>query len=484
MTDKQTNTATTGAPAKTAAPTLLAAAPPAPAPKSGRGLAAFALLVALGAGGASGYLWYLGQQEQIAQTNRLDAAIKQAIAQRDPEFQALKAQVQQLQAIKSGLEQLRSDNQALKEQMLGLSGDLQPLKNAVTLGQGETEVVKNENKLLRESHDAHKSTVQQQKQNFEQQLKAQREQLAALGEQLKSLKLSNGALQENLETLKSVAARGGDVNAFPLAEVDYLLRLADSKLKLERNVTTARLALESAQQRLKAVDETGLAPIQTQLSEAIASLRGVKLPDYSALAHKLVSMEDTLDKLPVRLNSGVPDIKNQVKPATSVALSNDAERSWWERGSEAVWNQFKGIVVIRHQRSEAPPLIAMENEFFLRQNLRLELDSMRAALLRGDATSYQDAYILTRDWTERYFDTQDAQVSTFLAELQALQAVPFNTYIPDLTGLRQSFAEFLAHRQPVRAVRPAAPAAAPKPVAPAAEPPATEPPAATEGAQS
>ena len=34
----------------------------------------------------------------------------------------------------------------------------------------------------------------------------------------------------------------------------------------------------------------------------------------------------------------------------------------------------RDIVVIRRVRSDAPPLIAMEEEFFLRQNLRLELE--------------------------------------------------------------------------------------------------------------
>ncbi|MCK7577855.1 MAG: hypothetical protein MZV65_20130 [Chromatiales bacterium] len=45
---------------------------PPPIPKSGRGLAGFALLIALGAAGGSGYLWYLWQQEQAAQAGRLD----------------------------------------------------------------------------------------------------------------------------------------------------------------------------------------------------------------------------------------------------------------------------------------------------------------------------------------------------------------------------------------------------------------------------
>ncbi|HPF57195.1 MAG TPA: uroporphyrinogen-III C-methyltransferase [Candidatus Competibacteraceae bacterium] len=449
-------------PAVAPAPLATPAAAPTPTPKSGRGLAAFALLMALGAGGGSGYLWYLWQQEQATQTTRLDQAIKQAIAQRDPEFQALKTTVGELQALKgpidqnkNAISQLRTGDQNLKEQLLSLTGDLQPLKNAIELQKGETEIAKSEIKLLRESHETHKNLAQQEKQALGAQIQEQETRLAQLNEHLKNLQLSHNGLADHLETVKLIASKGGDTNAFPLAEVDYLLRLADTKLKLEHNVDAARLALSAAQQQLKTVDEKRLAPVQTMLSEAIATLNGVRLPDINALAHKLVEMEKQIDGLPLKLDSGVPDIKNRVKPATTVTLSDDTERPWWDRTSEAIWHQFKDIVVIRHQRTEAPPLIAREDEFFLRQNLRLELESLRTALLRSNAQAFQDSYGQVRDWTENYFDTADPKVTAFLAELQALQAVQFNPYIPDLTGLRQSFQEFITQRQPIRTMRPA-----------------------------
>lgn len=469
------------APATPTPATTPAATTPAPAPKSGRGVAWFALLVGLGAGGGSGYLWYLWQQDQTAQTHRLDQAIKQAIAQRDPEFQALKTKITELEALKGATGQLRTEDQNLKDQLLGLTGDLQPLKNTMELQKGETDIVKNEIKLLREGQDTHKASTQQQKADLTQQLQEQQARITALNEQIQNLKLSLAGLTAELETVKTIAAKGADINAFPLAEADYLLRLADAKLKMERNVPAARLALDAAQQRLKTVKEAGLAPVQTMLGEAIASLRGVQMPDITAISHKLMAMETPIDSLPLQLDSGVPDIRERIKPATTVSLSADADRSWWDRSIEAVWNQFKEIVVIRRQRIEAPPLIARENEFFLRQNLRLELEGMRLALLRGDAEAYQASYQMVHDWTQTYFDAADPKVTQFLAELQALQAVQFNPYIPDLTGLRQAFQEFMTQRQPIRTLRPAS--ATPPAAAEPAESAESTAPAVTEEAQ-
>jgi uroporphyrin-3 C-methyltransferase len=432
-----------------AAPAPIATTRP---PKSGRGLAGFALLIALAAALGGGYLWYLWQQDQASQASRLSTAIKQATAPRDAELQSIKTQIQQLQelqALKPSLEQTRTT-------ITGLAGTVQPLKDALELQKGENTVLKDQMKLLRENQDLDKAEIKKQKQELAQDLAQQQGLLAKLGEQSKNLQLTTNGLAEQLNILKIAVTKGGDINAFPLAEVDYLLRLADTKLRIEHNVPSALVALQTAQQRLKSVDESALAPIQTMIGEAIGHLSGVKLPEVSGLAHKLVEMEKQVKSLPIKINSEVPDIKNKIKPGTNVTISDDQEQPWWDRTGEAVWNQFKSIVVIRRVRSDGPPLIGVEEEFFLRQNLQLTLESMRAALLRGDVQSYQDSLELINTWLGSYFDPQDSHVTAFASELKALKTIDFNPYIPDLTGLNKAFQEVMSQRQPIRAVQKAA----------------------------
>lgn len=418
-------------------------------PKSGRGLAGFALLIALAAVIGGGYLWYLWQQDQASQASRLSAAIKQATAPRDVEVQSLKTQLQQLQelqALKPSLEEARTT-------IAGLAGNVQPLKDALELQKGENTVLKDQMKLLRENQDLEKAELQKRKQEMAKEIAQQQGQLVQLSEQSKNLQLTTNGLAEQLDALKMAITKGGDINAFPLAEVEYLLRLADTKLRIERNVSSALVALQTAQQRLKSVDESALTPIQTMIGESIGHLRGVKLPEISGLAHKLVEMEEQVKNLPIKINSEVPDIKNKIKPGTKVTINDDPEQPWWDRTGEAVWNQFKSIVVIRRARSDAPPLIGVEEEFFLRQNLQLTLESMRAALLRGDAQSYQDSLKLVHTWLNAYFDSQDSQVTTFKSELKALEIIDFNPYIPDLTGLNKAFQDIMSQRQPIRAIQ-------------------------------
>lgn len=438
------------------APPKTPTGPAAPAPQpsgGGKGLAVFALLIALAAAGGSGYLWYLWDQERRAQADEasvLDARIKSALSPREAELQGLK---QQFTAHKSETEQLQSSARSLQSDLVTLQSEFQVVKDGLATQEGDVQLWKQEIQAL-----------QTQAKALEDQLASQQDQHAsALQEQATradNMQLAQRSLLDSLDEMKLIAARGGDVNALPLSEVEYLLRIADHKLKFQQDVPAAINALTVAQARLQAVGEKSLTPVADMIAENIASLRGVKLPDRSALVRKIIDMENQVDELSLRQDLQLATLKTRVEPKVGDAeAALQTEGAWWERASAAAWAQLKDIVVIRHERSKAPPLMAMEEKFFLRHNLRLELEAMRIALMSGDGANYQESNNIARTWVETYFNPEDPAVAAFLTELQALRAVQFNPYIPDLAGTLRTFREAMERRAPVRPALPA-PAAA------------------------
>ncbi len=444
------------------APPKPPAGPAAPAPQppgssgGGKGLAIFALLIALAAAGGSGYLWYLWDQERRAQADEasvLDARIKSALSPREADLQSLK---QQFTAHKSVTEQLQSSAQSLQSDLATLQSEFQVVKEGLAAQEGDAQVWKQQLQALQTQVKAHNDQIARQQ---SQQASA----LQLLTTRADNMQLAQSSLLNSLDEMKLIAARGGDVNALPLAEVEYLLRIADHKLKFQQDVPAAITALTAAQTRLQAIGEKDFAPVAQMIAENIASLRGVKLPDRPALARKIIDMGRQVDSLPLRQDLQLADLKARVKPKVGDAeAAAQAEGAWWERASAAAWAQLKDIVVIRHERSTAPPLMAMEEKFFLRQNLRLELEAMRAALMMGDGANYQESDNIARDWVETYFNAEDPGVAAFLTELQSLQALQFNPYIPDLSGTLRAFHEVMERRAPVRSALPA-------PAAPAKE---------------
>ncbi len=502
---------------------------PTPAPPSGgggKGLASLALLLAIAAAGASGYLWWIWEQNrtqspdpetQLAQVDqRVQQALDSAAQERETALQALKDQLQsalaqaetvqgaaqnlggELQGIKDASEALRGDTQTIRARLQELGSELESVKadiqsRAETL-QGELQTARSQSETLKGDADTVRSRVQslgdelaklnQEMGNLESQIKDLDEQhmerFSQLGNRLENLQLGQRGLLNSLEAVKDVAAQGGDVNALPLSEVEYLLRVADHKLKLQKDVAAALDALRIADRRLERVAEPEFNRAQRMIKENIATLRGVSLPDISALAHKIFEMEQRVDELALRIDVKVTNLKEQVRPKIQEegVISLEGETPWWEQVGDTVWRQFKDIVTIRYERTGGPPLIAVEEEYFLRQNLRLELEAMRLALLRGDATGYQASNETARDWLRTYFDDSNEKVQTLLSELQDLQTVQMNPYVPDITGTLNAFRDVMEARQPVRSVLPSAQAATtaetPADQAPAAETPAAD----------
>jgi uncharacterized protein HemX len=438
--------------------------------RGGRGLAGLALLVALAAGAGSGYLWYLWDKdkrsqvsESVALDERLQKLATQVAQEREAELKTLRDRLAShqadTQALGSESQTLKGNLRSLQSTVQNLAGDLQTVQNEMEIQKGNSQIRKQQIQALQDQTQALQGNLQSLNDQFGKYGEEQKRNWSQLETRMENVQLAERSLLTTLDNVRAVVARGGDVNALTLAEVEYLLRVADYKLKLQRDVRGAIEALTIAEQRLKMVDESAFLPVQRMLAENIASLRGVDLPDRSALAHKIIEMEQRVNSLPLRNQAQLAGLKEKVKPhvgeaETQAAASLESWRDKFNAAAAAAWEHLKDIVVIRHERSSAPPLIAIEEQYFLIQNLKLELEAMRLALLNNNASSYQESNELARDWLQTYFDDQDAAVSEFLAELKALQAIQFNPYIPDISGTLRAFGDIMERRQPVRSITP------------------------------
>ncbi len=144
-------------------------------------------------------------------------------------------------------------------------------------------------------------------------------------------------------------------------------------------------------------------------------------------------------------------LKEKTKPHDLV-IAGQTEEPWWRRTATLFKEQFKELVVIRRTRSEEPPLMAQQEEYFLFQNLRLELEAMRIALLTNDVTSYMESDATAQQWLKTYFNPDSAEVKTFLAELETLRTLKLNPYIPNIGSTLRAFQDVMQSRKPVRSV--------------------------------
>jgi uncharacterized protein HemX len=90
--------------------------------------------------------------------------------------------------------------------------------------------------------------------------------------------------------------------------------------------------------------------------------------------------------------------------------------------------------LIRVENLDRPeaPLLAPQQQFFLRENLKLRLLSARFSLLFHDQQNFRADLIAADTWLRKYFDTRSPAVSTLQTLLKQLQTTDMASEIPDV----------------------------------------------------
>ena len=134
------------------------------------------------------------------------------------------------------------------------------------------------------------------------------------------------------------------------------------------------------------------------------------------------------------------------EPATTSSWARAVSASWWEGVLLAVWEEARSLVrVSRIDRPEAG-LLAPEQSYFLRENLKLRLLNARLALLtRHHEAARQDLTQVQRD-LERYFDVGSRRGQAAQAALRQVLADSKQVELPRIDDTLAALATAAAGR--------------------------------------
>ena len=238
---------------------------------------------------------------------------------------------------------------------------------------------------------------------------------------LKALQDEQRTLQTSLAALHAQLRRQGASQA--VAEAEYLVRIANHRLALERDLPGALQALGLADQRLQESSDPAASEIRVKLKEDLDNLLAVKMPDFGKLARTLTEMSEEATNLPL---SG-----RQSAGATSTSAKSEP-RGWREALSK-LWDDINGLIVIRHGIKGSSPLLSPNEEFILRQNLRLEFATARFALLQGNTRIFRDVMRSIRTLLIAHFDTEAQPVQSMLTRITELEQTELQPYLPPVS---------------------------------------------------
>ena len=213
-----------------------------------------------------------------------------------------------------------------------------------------------------------------------------------------------------------------------IAEAEYLIKLANHRLVLSHDVATGIQALRAADDRLLEVGSPKFIPLRKALAIDIQKLNAVPKFDIVGISLKLNALQQQVEDLPLI----TPDPKTIEQRSKSD--SNVSKADGWRELPRAIWQDLLKLVHIQQHNETIKPLLLPEQHFFLVQNLKLQLEQARLALLNEHPVIYKDRIQQAQTWISLYFDKQQTLTQTVNVALTKLANTSITQKLPDISS--------------------------------------------------
>ena len=243
-----------------------------------------------------------------------------------------------------------------------------------------------------------------------------------LGQQAQLELLYRAVTEDNIEAI--------------LADVETSVSMAGQQLAAGGNPQAALFALQSADQRLARGNDARLQGLRAAIGRDIERLRTASGGDSVTIAARLDSIVDGIDGLTlIAGNKRVPGER-------AAPLANESEtggaaptQNWFRRMFSAGALGEELAQLVRVSRIDAPDaaLVAPEQAYFLRENLRLLLLNARLTLVGRNDALFRSDLDRVIGWLGTYYDRGDRKVVATIEQLRQLKAARAATSIPTVS---------------------------------------------------
>lgn len=266
-------------------------------------------------------------------------------------------------------------------------------------------------------------------------------------------RVSEVALQRSqLEELMQSLSRSRDENL--VVDIESAIRLAQQQAQLTGSLEPLVAALKSANQRIERAAQPRLAPVQRAIGRDLDRLTRATVTDTAGLLARLDDLVRQVDELPVQNAVALAAATRRLAatapaPGASNASAQDTQ-AWWQTTLQRSWEVVRDEArnLVRVSRIDQPEaiLLAPEQTFFLRENLKLKLLNARLGVLARQFDSARADLAAATAALNKYFDPASRRTQAAAAVLQTAQASMKAAELPRLDETLSALATAAAGR--------------------------------------
>jgi uroporphyrin-3 C-methyltransferase len=251
----------------------------------------------------------------------------------------------------------------------------------------------------------------------------------------------NTLQRSQLEELLQALTRSRDENM--LADIEAAVRVAVQQSAITGSTEPLVAALRQADERLARNSHPRLERVRRAVVQDLDRVRAVAVSDISTLVIKVDEAVRQADELPLlsqpdkRRGANNDAARSPGVPAAASAAATAAAGGWraelaarWELLVTRVVDEAKSLVRVTRIDQPDAMLIAPEQAYFLRENLKLRLLNARLALLSRQFNTAQSDLREVQLMLERYFDRSSRRVINVNELLRQVNAQARGIVVP------------------------------------------------------
>ena len=230
-----------------------------------------------------------------------------------------------------------------------------------------------------------------------------------------------------------------------LAEVDYLLRMANQRILMENEATNSLALAQSANGILAELQNADLFAARKKLTEEIEALKLASKVDREGIYLQLLAITQQIENLP--LIEPLFEEDEETIAAMEEGEEPESQTLWQrvQRVGKNVWHKLSIYVRVRDQGRRVDAILPPEDQMYLKQNLRLMLEQAQIGLLREEQHVYQASLDKAQNWIRDYYPLND-QAQIVLNDLEQLKKSNVQQPLPDFTGSAAMVKEYLRQK--------------------------------------
>ena len=278
---------------------------------------------------------------------------------------------------------------------------------------------------------------------------------------LQENRISEVSLQRTqLEELMQSLSRSRDENL--VVDIESTLRLAQQQAQLAGSAEPLIAALKSSEQRLARAAQPRLNPLQRAIAKDTDRIKSASLTDVPVLLIKLDELARMADDLPIANAFVVNTASRNAAPAApvvpakapmvkdekalSMILDKAVLQAWSQRLLDSVRDEGRKLLRVSRIDQPEAALLAPEQAFFLRENLKLRLLNARLGLLSRQTETARTDLLSAGTWLAKYFDPASRKTQTAVQLLEQVQGQLKTSELPRLDETMAALATAAAGR--------------------------------------